>query len=83
MGGAKRKSRVFAPVTLKMIYEAAPRPDDVLEIEGENIADVSDCAVWLTIQIIIVGRVVERNFEPMRTLFTINDNTGTLKVIFY
>lgn len=39
--GAKRKSRVFAPVTLKMIYEAAPRPDDVLEIEGENIADVS------------------------------------------
>jgi len=41
MGGAKRKSRVFAPVTLKMIYEAAPRPDDVLEIEGENIADVS------------------------------------------
>ena len=41
MGGAKRKSRIFAPVTLKMIFEAAPRPDDVLEIEGENIADVS------------------------------------------
>jgi len=40
MGGAKRKSRIFAPVTLKMIFEAAPRPDDVLEIEGENIADV-------------------------------------------
>lgn len=41
MGGAKRKTRIFAPVTLKMIFEAAPRPDDVLEIEGENIADVS------------------------------------------
>ena len=40
MGGAKRKSRIFAPVTLKMTFEAAPRPDDVLEIEGENIADV-------------------------------------------
>jgi hypothetical protein len=42
MDAAKKKSRVFAPVTLKMIYEAAPRPDDVLEIEGENIADVSE-----------------------------------------
>jgi hypothetical protein len=41
MGGGKRKTRIFAPVTLKMIFEAAPRPDDVLEIEGENIADVS------------------------------------------
>lgn len=40
MGGGKRKTRIFAPVTLKMIFEAAPRPDDVLEIEGENIADV-------------------------------------------
>ena len=41
MGSRQRKNRVFAPVTMKMIYEAAPRPDDVLEIEGENIADVS------------------------------------------
>ena len=68
----RRKAKVFTPVTVKMVANAQPRPDDVCEIEGENIAEI-----------IIVGRVVERSFEPMRTLFTINDNTGTLKVIFY
>lgn len=30
-----------------------------------------------------MGRVIERQEEPMRTLFEINDNTGTFKVIFY
>ena len=40
-GGARRKNRVFAPVTMKMIQEANPRPDDVCEIEGEPINDVS------------------------------------------
>ena len=39
-GGARRKNRVFAPVTMKMIQEASPRPDDVCEIEGEPINDV-------------------------------------------
>jgi len=68
----RRKNRVFAPVTMKMIHEASPRPDDVCEIEGEPINDI-----------IIVGRVIQRTEEPMRTLFEINDNTGTFKVIFY
>jgi len=36
----RRKNRVFAPVTMKMIHEASPRPDDVCEIEGEPINDV-------------------------------------------
>ena len=40
-GGQRRKNRVFAPVTMKMIHEAMPRPDDVCEIEGEAINDVS------------------------------------------
>ena len=40
-GGQRRKNRVFAPVTMKMIHEASPRPDDVCEIEGEAINDVS------------------------------------------
>ena len=40
-GGQRRKNRVFAPVTMKMIQEASPRPDDVCEIEGEAINDVS------------------------------------------
>jgi hypothetical protein len=30
-----------------------------------------------------VGRVINRQEEPMRTLFEINDNTGVFKVIFY
>ena len=42
-GGQRRKNRVFAPVTMKMIQEASPRPDDVCEIEGEAINDVSTC----------------------------------------
>jgi RPA family protein len=71
-GGQKRKNRVFAPVTMKMIQEASPRPDDVCEIDGEAINDI-----------IIVGRVITKQEEPMRTLFEINDNTGTFKVIFY
>lgn len=37
----KRKARVFAPVTMRMIQEASPRPDDVCEIDGEAINDVS------------------------------------------
>lgn len=41
-GAQRRKNRVFAPVTMRMIQEAQPRPDDVCEIEGEAINDVSD-----------------------------------------
>lgn len=41
-GGQRRKNRVFAPVTMKMIHEAQPRPDDVCEIDGDSINDVSD-----------------------------------------
>ena len=44
-GGQRRKNRVFAPVTMKMIQEASPRPDDVCEIEGEAINDVSDFSI--------------------------------------
>lgn len=40
-GFQKRKNRVFAPVTMKMIQEAQPRPDDVCEIDGDAINDVS------------------------------------------
>ena len=57
---------------MKMIQEANPRPDDVCEIDGEPVQDI-----------IIVGRVINKYEEPMRTLFEINDNSGTFKVIFY
>lgn len=40
-GGQRRKNRVFAPVTLKMIQEASPKPDDVCEIDGDQINEVS------------------------------------------
>jgi hypothetical protein len=36
----RRKNRIFAPVTMKMIQDASPRPDDVCEIDGEAINDV-------------------------------------------
>jgi hypothetical protein len=38
----RRKNRIFAPVTMKMIQDSQPRPDDVCEIDGEAINDVSD-----------------------------------------
>ena len=41
-------------------------------MEGENIAEI-----------IIVGRLVEVENAAMRTIFTINDNTGAMNVIFY
>ena len=34
-GGMRKKNRVFAPVTMKMIEEAVPQPEDVCEIDGE------------------------------------------------
>ena len=34
-------------------------------------------------KIIIVGRVIDKKEESMRTTFEINDNTGNFKVIFY
>lgn len=36
-GGQRRKNRVFAPVTMKMIQEAPTTDNDVCEIEGEAI----------------------------------------------
>ena len=74
-----------------MIQEASPRPDDVCEIDGDTINEVrvqfllisSLTYFSVNFQIIIVGRVTDKQEEPMRTLFEINDNTGSFKVIFY
>ena len=55
-----------------MIEEANPRSDDVCEIDGEVFNDI-----------ILVGRVMSKTEESMRTTFEINDNTGYTKVIFY
>ena len=37
----KRKPRIFAPLTLKMVQEAGVGPDEFLEIDGEQMQDVS------------------------------------------
>lgn len=44
-------------MTLKMVQGAQPRPDDICEFEGGD--PVTD--------IIIVGRILRRIEEPMRT----------------
>jgi len=67
-----RKSKVFCPVTNEIIRRALPRPDDICEFLGDAINDI-----------ILVGRLIRRLEEPMRTHFEINDNTGTQSVIFY
>lgn len=55
-----------------MIADAQPRPDDVCEIDGEQLNDI-----------ILVGRLITKQEESLRTTFEINDNTGSTKVIFY
>jgi hypothetical protein len=55
-----------------MVHLSQPRPDDVCEFEGEPINDI-----------IIVGRLLRKIEEPMRTQFEINDNTHTYYVLFY
>jgi len=67
-----RRSKVFTPVTLRMVYMAQPRPDDVCEFDGDPISDV-----------ILVGRLLRLIEEPMRTQFEINDTTGSYHVLFY
>jgi hypothetical protein len=68
----QKKSKVFTPVTVRMIMNSLPRPDDICEFEGDPISDI-----------ILCGRLLRRIEEPMRTQFEINDNTGTFYVLFY
>ena len=55
-----------------MVARSQPRPDDICEFFGEPITDI-----------ILVGRLLKKIEEPMRTQFEINDNTGTFHVLFY
>lgn len=68
----KKKSKMFVPVTLKMLQEATVGANDTFEIENEPISDV-----------IICGRLLTKDEKPTRTTFDINDNTGTFKVTLY
>lgn len=68
----KKKTKMFVPVTLKMLHKCSVTQDDNFEIEGETIQDV-----------IIVGRLLTRDEQPTRTTFDINDNTGVFRVTFY
>lgn len=70
--GEKRKTRMFIPVTIKMINDASPRPDDVFEIDGAPMNEV-----------IITGRIIGRQEQPTRTTYEINDNTGVFSIVFY
>lgn len=63
---------MFIPVTIKMINDASPRPDDVFEIDGAPMNEI-----------IITGRIISRNEQPTRTSFDVNDNTGVFTVVFY
>jgi len=70
--GEKRKTRMFVPVTIKMINDASPRPDDIFEIDGAPMNEI-----------IITGRIIAKHDQPTRTTFDINDNTGVFSVVFY
>jgi RPA family protein len=68
----KKKTKMFVPLTLKMVNFAECTNDDKFTIEGEEITDV-----------IIIGRLIQKDEMPTRTNFDINDNTGTFRVTFY
>lgn len=57
---------------MKMVSEAEIGKDDSCEIDGEPINEI-----------IIAGRVILQEEEPMRKNFWLNDNTGSFKVVFY
>lgn len=44
-----RRTRVFTPVTVRMVMNAQARPDDVCEFDGDPISDI-----------ILVGRLIRR-----------------------
>ena len=71
-GQQKRKPRIFVPMTLKSIAEAAIGPEEKLEVDGEDICDF-----------IAVGRIVQVYKESMRTLVDLCDSTEIQNVIFY
>lgn len=52
----QKKSKVFTPVSVKMVQQSQPRPDDVCEFDGDPVNDI-----------IIVGRLLRKIDEPMRT----------------
>jgi RPA family protein len=70
--GEKKKPKMFVPMTLSMLINTEKTSDDHFEVDGENINDI-----------IIVGRVFDKESHPTRTTFMINDNTGCMKVNIY
>jgi hypothetical protein len=55
-----------------MISNAVPGPNDVCEVDGEQLNEV-----------MIVGRVIEMRDESMRTIIGVSDSTGYLEVTFF
>ena len=59
-------------MTLKMVKESVPGPDEACEYDGGQFSDV-----------IVVGRVIGMEEENMRTIMELEDTTETHKVTFY
>ena len=59
-----KRTKVFVPVSFRMINQALPNAEDQFEYKGQVLADI-----------IVVGRLISRREEPSRTVFEMNDNT--------
>ncbi|CAI2377655.1 unnamed protein product [Moneuplotes crassus] len=70
--GEKKKQKMFTPVTLKLFMTASVDSEDNFNVDNQEINDV-----------ILVGRLYERDDQPTRVSYLLNDNTGTMKVTFY
>lgn len=69
---SEKKTKMYIPVTIKMINDADCNQDDEFIIDDQIINDV-----------IVCGRVYNREELPTRTCFDINDNTGCFRITFY
>eukprot|EP00347_Sterkiella_histriomuscorum_P015705 403356006 len=67
-----KKSKIFVPVTLKMVQECGARHDDVCEFDGDVICNI-----------VVLGRLIQKRTEPQRTQFEINDTTSSFRILFY
>mmetsp|Transcript_27458 Transcript_27458/g.24335 ORF Transcript_27458/g.24335 Transcript_27458/m.24335 type:complete len:267 (-) Transcript_27458:51-851(-) len=70
--GEKKKTKMFIPITLSLLKTATLKEDDTFELDGEQVNDI-----------IMIGRVHHREEQPTRTIYMINDNTGSIKITFY
>mmetsp|Transcript_17371 Transcript_17371/g.19800 ORF Transcript_17371/g.19800 Transcript_17371/m.19800 type:complete len:286 (+) Transcript_17371:41-898(+) len=72
MGDKNRKKSSIIPLTIKTVLDISNVPDDNIEVDGKPV-----------VQVVILGRVLNTEEHPTRTVFSLDDTTGQLEIIYY